>query len=78
MDRKEDENGSNHASLGTSLTRRPRRRTFDPGMKMDSITEVTIDEQGRLLIYPTANRYPMIYREAVEVNWDPGETRVRP
>lgn len=29
-----------------------------------------IDEQERLLIFPTVNTYPMIYREAVEVHWD--------
>jgi hypothetical protein len=36
----------------------------------DPIAEVAIDEQGRLLITPTSNTYPMIYREAVEVHWD--------
>jgi hypothetical protein len=36
----------------------------------DTIAKVMIDEMGRLLIFPTVNTYSMIYREAVEVNWD--------
>jgi DNA-binding transcriptional regulator/RsmH inhibitor MraZ len=39
-------------------------------MNIDSISEVAIDSQGRLLIYPQSHTYPMIYREAVEVHWD--------
>jgi hypothetical protein len=40
-------------------------------MDSDKITEVLIDSEGRLQIYPASNTYPMIYREAVEVHWDP-------
>lgn len=29
-----------------------------------------IHEQGRLLVFPARNTYPLIYREAAEVNWD--------
>ena len=43
---------------------------FDPRLYMDSIAKVMIDEQERLLIFPTSHSYPMIYREAVEVHWD--------
>jgi len=39
-------------------------------MSADFIIEISIDEQGRLLIYPEKNTYPMIYREGVEVHWD--------
>ncbi|XOV72149.1 MAG: hypothetical protein ACFHW5_02925 [Verrucomicrobiota bacterium] len=39
-------------------------------MNTDPIAEVAIDEQGRLLITPTSNTYPMIYREGTEVHWD--------
>ncbi len=46
---------------------------FDPDMndKNDTIAKIMIDDQERLLIFPAANTYPMIYREAVEVHWDP-------
>jgi len=40
-------------------------------MSADFIAVVSIDEHDRLLIYPEKNTYPMIYREAVEVHWDP-------
>ena len=40
-------------------------------IKNDNIAKVMIDEHGRLLIFPMANSYPMIYREAAEVYWDP-------
>ena len=39
-------------------------------MDTDKITEVAIDSEGRLLVFPASNTYPMIYREAVEVHWD--------
>lgn len=39
-------------------------------MDADKIAEVAIDCEGRLLIFPASNKYPMIYREAVEVHWD--------
>jgi DNA-binding transcriptional regulator/RsmH inhibitor MraZ len=39
-------------------------------MNTDSIAEVAIDDDGRLLVSPSSHSYPMIYREAVEVHWD--------
>lgn len=39
-------------------------------MAPDFIIEVMIDPKGRLIIVPSSNTYPMIYREAVEVHWD--------
>ncbi|MDR7099278.1 hypothetical protein J2X04_001625 [Lysobacter niabensis] len=39
-------------------------------MGYDTITRVEIDKQGRLLVFPTALKFPMIYREGVEVHWD--------
>ena len=39
-------------------------------MNADHITEISIDSEGRLLVFPASNTYPMIYREAVEVHWD--------
>ena len=40
-------------------------------MKTDPISEVGIDPQERLYVRPATMSYPMIYRDAVEVNWDP-------
>jgi hypothetical protein len=42
-------------------------------MTTDSIAEVGIDEQERLYIRPSTATFPFIYREAVEVHWDPIE-----
>ena len=39
--------------------------------KVDDIAELGIDEQDRLYVVPASERFPMIYREAMEVNWDP-------
>jgi hypothetical protein len=40
-------------------------------MTTDSIAEVGIDEQERLYVRPSTATFPYIYREAVEVHWDP-------
>jgi hypothetical protein len=40
-------------------------------MTTDLIAEVGIDEQGRLYLRPCSASFPYIYREAVEVHWDP-------
>lgn len=42
-------------------------------MKADSIAAIHIDDEGRLLVVPSATAFPLIYREAMEVHWD--ETR---
>ena len=39
-------------------------------MKVDSISEIRIDDDGRLLVVPRSARFPYIYREAMEVAWD--------
>ncbi len=39
-------------------------------MIKDTIKRVEIDETGRLLVYPSTQTFPMIYREGVEVHWD--------
>ena len=40
-------------------------------MNADFITEVGIDEQERLYVRPSIATFPYIYREAVEVHWEP-------
>ena len=40
-----------------------------PNMQ-DTISEVQIDEEGRLTVKPTTEKFPYIYREAMEVHWD--------
>jgi hypothetical protein len=39
-------------------------------MQSDQIVEVGIDEQGSLYIRPKATKFPLMYREAMEVGWD--------
>lgn len=39
-------------------------------MRDDTITEVGIDEHGRLYVCPATTSFPFIYRAAMEVNWD--------
>ena len=39
-------------------------------MDTDQIKRVEIDEAGRLLVFPSAQTFPLIYREGVEVHWD--------
>jgi hypothetical protein len=40
-------------------------------MRADQVAAVEIDQDGRLHISPTASEFPYIYREAMEVSWDP-------
>jgi hypothetical protein len=42
-------------------------------MKKDLIAEVGIDQTGRFYIKPSSVKFPYIYREAMEVNWDAKE-----
>ena len=39
-------------------------------MRLDVISEVGIDAEGRLLVTPGSERFRYIYREAMEVHWD--------
>jgi hypothetical protein len=39
-------------------------------MKTDSITEIGIDDIGRLYIKPENQKFTMIWRSATEVHWD--------
>ena len=36
----------------------------------DAIKEIGIDEEQRLYIKPLSAKFPMMYREAIEVNWN--------
>lgn len=40
-------------------------------MKTDSIAEVGIDHLNQLYVRPSTATFPYIYREAIEVHWDP-------
>jgi hypothetical protein len=37
----------------------------------DLILEIGIDSEERLYVKPSKQSFPMIYREAMEVNWNP-------
>jgi hypothetical protein len=39
-------------------------------MKIDNITEIGIDDIGRLYIKPENKKFTMIWRSATEVHWD--------
>jgi hypothetical protein len=39
-------------------------------MEIDNILEIGIDDEGRLYVKPTTTKFPMMYREAIEVHWD--------
>ena len=39
-------------------------------MKRDEISEIGIDETGRLYVVPKHEKFPYIYREAMEIHWD--------
>ncbi len=39
-------------------------------MKIDEISEIGIDDQERLFIKPSKERFTLIYRTATEVHWD--------
>ena len=40
-------------------------------MHRDEIARIEIDALGRLLVFPAVAEFPLIYREAMEVGWDP-------
>jgi hypothetical protein len=40
-------------------------------MTMDRIDEIGIDPGGRLYVKPVSASFPDVYREAMEVHWDP-------
>ncbi|NDK39742.1 hypothetical protein DT603_12905 [Pseudoxanthomonas gei] len=40
-------------------------------MKRDMIAELEIDTRGNLHVVPATHAFPYIYREAMEVHWDP-------
>ena len=39
-------------------------------MKEDTVARIEIDEAGRLLVVPSSEAFPYIWREAMEVHWD--------
>jgi len=39
-------------------------------MRQDTIARIEIDASGRLHVSPSAEKFPHIYREAMEVHWD--------
>jgi hypothetical protein len=39
-------------------------------MQRDEISEVGIDDRGRLYVRPETTTFPYIWREAMEVHWD--------
>ncbi len=39
-------------------------------MHIDNITEIGIDDSGRLYVKPEKEKITMIYRAAMEVHWD--------
>ncbi len=45
-------------------------------VEMDQIVEVGIDEQRRLYLQPRTLTFPLIYREAADVHWDPDRRRL--
>lgn len=42
-------------------------------METDFIDEVGIDEDGKLYLHPHSQSFPLIYREGVEVHWNPAK-----
>ena len=40
-------------------------------MERDTIAELEIDADGKLHVVPSSRAFPYIYREAMEVHWDP-------
>ncbi|MBK7012664.1 MAG: hypothetical protein IPH43_08335 [Xanthomonadales bacterium] len=43
-------------------------------MERDTITQLEIDLEGRLHVVPSAHSFPYVYREAMEIHWDPGRS----
>jgi hypothetical protein len=44
---------------------------MDNKMESDDIHSVGIDGKGRLWVKPATKAFPYIYREAMDVEWDP-------
>jgi len=42
-------------------------------METDDVVEIKIDKSGKLFIKPLSKKFPYIYREAMEINWDDKE-----
>lgn len=40
-------------------------------MRSDTIARIEIDADGRLHVVPSTATFPYVWREAMEVNWDP-------
>lgn len=45
-------------------------------MRHDEIREVGINGEGSLYVVPAVATFPYIYREAMQVGWDPTESRL--
>ncbi|HTN93879.1 MAG TPA: hypothetical protein VMJ33_04795 [Gallionella sp.] len=39
-------------------------------MERDAISEIGMDDEGRLYVAPETKTFPYIYREAMEVHWN--------
>lgn len=39
-------------------------------MERDEISEIGVDDKGRLYVAPKTKKFPYIYREAMEIHWD--------
>ena len=39
-------------------------------MKEDGISDISIDDEGKLRVYPASSAYDYIYRSAAEVHWN--------
>ena len=44
---------------------------LEANLTTDKIAEITIDDGGRLCVKPTTETFPFIWRETMEVHWDP-------
>jgi hypothetical protein len=40
-------------------------------MDQEQVATVEIDQDGRLHVAPASSEFPHIYREAMEISWDP-------
>ena len=45
-------------------------------MTSEQIAEIGMTEQGGLYVVPVKEKFPLIYRAAMEVNWDENRSRV--
>jgi len=46
-------------------------------MERDTIAVVEIDQAGQLHVVPSSHSFPYIYREAMEIDWDPERRSLR-